>query len=364
MSGPIRLLVVDDSVVVRSLLTRLIEQEDDLTLASTAVDGRQAVEKVRAMDFDVVILDVEMPVMTGVEALVEIRKIKPDLPVVMFSNLTKTGAMTTLEALSLGARDYAPKPQGMDSTSAFGQIRSELFAKIRQAHQIQQMRFGRSNVGTVASVRKAVTNESPRVSVQHRAEAIVLGASTGGPVAVETVLKAITRPLPVPMLIVQHMPPVFTKALAERLDKMVTSTVVEGEHGMKLEAGTVYIAPGGKHMEVERHPVKGIRIITNERPLINGCRPSVEPLYSSAIDVFESRLAAVMLTGVGRDGSDGAARIHANGCPVIVQDEATSVVWGMPGAIAQDGHATDVLPLDEIGGAILDLKLSGLAVAQ
>ncbi len=368
MTGKIRILAVDDSLVVRSLLSRLIEAEPDLELASTASDGRRGVEKVTSVKPDVVVLDVEMPIMNGVEALVEIRKIDPELPVIMFSNLTRTGAATTLEALALGAKDYAPKPQGSnDAVEAFEQIRRDLFPKIRQAHQIRQMRAQRraewSNGSSRQDPARRATDAPRSTAVRSTAasstiDAVVLGASTGGPVALETVLRSIAQPLPVPLIVVQHMPAVFTKALADRLDTKVSSTVVEAEHGQRLEAGTCYIAPGGKHLRLERHPVHGVRSVTNEEPPINGCRPSVEPLFESAAQVYGARLAAVMLTGVGRDGSTGAATIAANGSQVIVQDEETSVVWGMPGVIATNGHASDVLPIDDIGTAITRLRFS------
>lgn len=367
--GLIRILAVDDSLVVRSLLSRLIEAEPDLRLASTASDGRRGVEKVASVKPDVVVLDVEMPVMTGVEALVEIRKIDPDLPVIMFSNLTQTGAATTLEALSLGAKDYSPKPQGSgDPAEAFEQIRSDLFPKIRQAHQIRSMRAKRrsewsANATSATPQRRssevgnaAPTTRAPRAT--RTIEAVVLGASTGGPVALETVLRSITQPLPVPLLVVQHMPAVFTKALADRLDAKVPTKVVEAEAGMSLEPGHCYIAAGGSHMELESHSTKGVLIKTTAEPAINGCRPSVEPLFDTAAKIYGDRLAAVMLTGVGKDGSAGAATIAANGCQVIVQDEDTSVVWGMPGTIAQAGNATSILPIDDIGPAITQLKMA------
>ena len=370
MSGLIRILAVDDSLVVRSLLSRLIEAEPDLRLASTASDGRRGVEKVVSVKPDVVVLDVEMPVMSGVEALVEIRKIDPDLPVVMFSNLTRTGAATTLEALALGAKDYAPKPQGSgDAAESFDQIRRELFPKIRQVHQIREMKRQRraewSGACDAPKRARRVTDSSPATAGRSSSarttsvDAVVLGASTGGPVALESVLQSITTPLPVPMIVVQHMPAVFTKALADRLDTKVASKVVEAEHGQPMEAGTCYIAPGGLHLSLERHPTSGVCAVTSEDPAINGCRPSVEPLFASAASVYGNRLAAVMLTGVGKDGSEGAATIAANGSSVIVQDEETSVVWGMPGVIADNGHASAVLPVDEIGAAISNLKFSG-----
>lgn len=372
MSGSIGILAVDDSLVVRSLLSRLIDAEPDLHLMSTASDGRRAVEKVPSVKPDVVVLDVEMPVMDGLEALIEIRKIDPELPVIMFSNLTRSGAATTLEALANGAKDYAAKPQGSEgAVESFEQIRQDLFPKIRQAHQIRQLRAQRRAEWSSASssrqhetpiVRSTPDNARTSIgSATHTQpiEAIVLGASTGGPVALETLLRSLTVPLPVPMVIVQHMPAVFTKALADRLDTKVASTVVEAETGMPLQPGTCYIAPGGHHLEIVQSSSQGIRLRTNEDPAINGCRPSVEPLFASAASVYGHRLAAVMLTGIGKDGSVGAAIIADNGSPVIVQDEATSVVWGMPGAIAEAGHATSVLPIERIGGAIAELRLAG-----
>ncbi|MCP3856399.1 MAG: chemotaxis response regulator protein-glutamate methylesterase [Actinomycetia bacterium] len=352
MNTPARIVLVDDSVVIRGLLTKFIEAEPDLTVAGTAANGKLGVAQVGSLNPDLVVLDIEMPVMTGLEALVEIRRTNPSVPIVMFSTLTESGAASTVTALARGASDYATKPTGSSNIAdAMRQVQADLIAKIRALVTSRQRSQAQAS-------QKPVVMRKP-FSARVNLNALVLGCSTGGPVALETVLRSITTALPIPLFVVQHMPATFTRALADRLDAKVASRVVEAEQGMIAEPGTCYIAPGGFHMELRKSSMVETTINITDTPPINSCKPSVDTLFSSAAKIYGKNLGSVMLTGMGHDGLDGTREIAKLGCPVIAQDEATSVVWGMPGAITTAGLSTEVLPLDRIG-----LRMSDLAQAS
>ncbi len=347
MSGNAKILLVDDSAVIRGLLTKLIDGQPGMEVLSTAANGKIGVEKTRSMNPDLVVLDIEMPVMTGLEAVVEIRKTNPKTPIVMFSTLTEKGAAAALNALELGASDYATKPRRSGSMSAaLEEVKDELVSKISAL------------VGPRAGARPAAFGSAParpnRQAVNTQPSAVVVGSSTGGPHALETMLTAIKQPLPVPMFITQHMPETFTRVLAERLNTKCASTVYEAEAGMVAEPGHCYIAPGGFHMALEK---KGTAVAMKllSTPPVNSCRPSVEPMFETAAAIYGKRLMAVMLTGMGADGLEGSRQIADLGSPVVVQDEATSVVWGMPGAVAKAGLASEILSLAEIGPRVAQL---------
>ncbi|MEM1332253.1 MAG: chemotaxis response regulator protein-glutamate methylesterase [Actinomycetota bacterium] len=369
MSGPARILLCDDSVVIRGLLSKFIDAEDDLEVVGTAANGRIGVQKVASLQPDLLVLDVEMPEMNGLDALREIRPAHPDLPIIMFSTLTGRGASITLDALSAGASDYATKPSTTDGAlDALTQVRSELIVKIRALlgsrapgdRRFDRRPAARSSPGAAARS-TAATGDSPsavRLRTMGRPtptpQAVVVGSSTGGPVALEQVLTAISTPLPVPMFVVQHMPEKFTKALADRLDKKSIHTVVEVDRPMTAEPGNVYVAAGGRHLRLAKAGA-AVRAQPVDDPPVNSCRPSVDPLFESAAAIFGSHTLAVMLTGMGADGTDGTRTLASRGAPVIAQDEATSTVWGMPGSVVGAGLATEVLPLAQIGGRIAQL---------
>lgn len=347
-----KILLVDDSAVIRGLLTKLIDGQPGLDVVGTASNGKMGVEKVRALDPDLVVLDIEMPVMTGLEAVVEIRKTNKNVPIVMFSTLTEVGADAAITALELGASDYATKPQSSGSmVKALEAVKDDLVAKI---NALVPAAKGRAAAAANRSAGAKPAPVRPRKKVAAMGvgpAAVVVGSSTGGPTALESFLGGLGQPLPVPMFIAQHMPKTFTAVLAKRLNANVSSTVVEATDGMIPQPGWCYIAPGGRHMALTSED-KVKKIVVNDEPPINSCRPSVEPLFETAADVYGPRLVAVMLTGMGADGVDGTAKIASLGCPVIVQDEATSVVWGMPGAVAKAGLANEILPLDDLGPRI------------
>ncbi|MEM8747193.1 MAG: chemotaxis response regulator protein-glutamate methylesterase [Actinomycetota bacterium] len=359
MSAPAKILLVDDSIVIRGMLSRFIDAESDLEVVSTAANGSIGVQKVDKYRPDLVVLDVEMPVMTGLEALKAIRQNHPTLPIIMFSTLTGRGATTTLDALSAGASDYALKPTASGATSdALNQVRDELITKIRALVGARRSRAtARPATRSTPSASHAPVSYAQRSSQRASVDAVVIGSSTGGPAALERVLHDIERPLDVPAFIVQHMPENFTRALAERLDRKTVHRVVEAEPGMTAEPGTFYVAAGGRHLRLRKRSVSVV-LEVYDAPPINSCRPSVDPLFSSAAEIYGRHALTVMLTGMGADGTDGTRRLADAGADVLAQDEATSTVWGMPRSVVEAGLATEILPLDAIGPRIASLVMS------
>ncbi len=363
---PIRVLIVDDTVVVRRLVSEVLGGFDDIEVVGTASHGRLALQQIPLTRPDVVTLDIEMPVMDGLRTLGEIRKQWPDLPVIMFSSLTERGATATLDALALGANDYVTKPSATrDRESALNAVRASLVPLVRLwgrprrgGRLVDQPLAPRAAAPTtqdLAASRAARVPAAPVVMVPTETRpplAVVIGVSTGGPQALTQVLPKLPRELKVPVVVVQHMPPVFTKMLAERLDAQCLVTVVEAENGMLLKPGHVYLAAGGHHLRLEQRG-DGVVCVLDDSPPENSCRPSVDVTMRSAREVWGSRTLAVMLTGMGLDGLLGVRGLKEVGARVIAQDEATSVVWGMPGAVAKEGLADHVLPLGQIGAAVV-----------
>jgi two-component system, chemotaxis family, protein-glutamate methylesterase/glutaminase len=345
--GGIRVLVVDDSVVIRKVLTEALSTDAEIEVVGSAADGSIALSKIPLVTPDLLTLDVEMPGMSGLETLVEIRKLYPKLPVIMFSTLTERGAATTLEALSLGASDWVTKPQSSANVEETrGRIRSELIPKVKEL-----CRRNRKPVSIPWP--SSVLSKKPlrKAAAAGRVEVVAIGTSTGGPNALAALLPALKSDFCVPIVIVQHMPPLFTRLLAERLNKQSAISVHEGAKGEVLKAGHVWIAPGDYHMRVARAE-ESVRLSMNQEPPQNSCRPSVDVLFESVAEVYGANALAVVLTGMGSDGLRGAERIREAGGQVIVQDEASSVVWGMPGAVATAGLAEGVYPLNQIAGEL------------
>lgn len=378
----IRVLVVDDSLIVRRIITQSLAGLDDITVIGQAADGAAALEQIEALSPDLVTLDIEMPVMDGIEAMRHIKARWPRLPVIMFSTLTERGAAMTLEALMAGARDYVTKPTNSAGLAeSMTQVQSELGSRIRalapRASTVQPAPAPRTPAarpttrGTTGSVRPPARPASPaspaasigssgpgsadpsplvRQASSARIDALVVGSSTGGPDALMTVLSALPGDLPVPVLVVQHMPALFTRTFAERLDRSCALQVVEATDEQPVRAGTVYIAPGDFHMETTGGALPHIRL-TQSAPE-NFCRPAVDVLFRSAACYGQHALGLV-LTGMGSDGARGAAALVDAGAEVYVQDEATSVVWGMPRAVAEAGLASRELALPAIAPALL-----------
>jgi two-component system chemotaxis response regulator CheB len=346
----IRVLIVDDSVVIRKIVADVLSSDSEIEVAGTAANGRICLAKIPQVNPDLITLDVEMPDMNGLDCLVAIRKLYPKLPVIMFSTLTERGAATTIEALARGASDYVTKPANVGSVGAAIQnLKTQLIPKIK-------MFCGRVAAVTPASL-PARKLGPPPVPSQPRStggpiDVVAIGVSTGGPNALMQLLPELPADFPVPIVIVQHMPPLFTRLLADRLNGQSHLTVREALPGSVVRPGEIWIAPGDWHMEVERRG-GSVYLHTQQGPPENSCRPAVDVLFRSVARVYGSKVLGVILTGMGQDGLRGSREIHAAGGTVFAQDEATSVVWGMPGFVAQDGIASRVLPLPQIAAEIV-----------
>ena len=343
----IRILVVDDSVVIRKLLSETLSGDRALEVVATASDGRIALAKIPQLKPDLITLDIEMPVMDGLETLAAVRKLYPKLPVIMFSTLTEHGAAATLDALALGASDYATKPSNTGSPAvAIERIRAELIPKIKALCGVAPLKLL-----PLPGSRPAV---KVRVKSNPRIEIVAIGTSTGGPNALAEVLPRIPNGFPVPIVVVQHMPPIFTRLLAERLASRSAIPVEEGRAGEILSPGHAWIAPGNFHMKVIRAGLTP-RLNLNQGPPENSCRPAVDVLFRSVAAAYGANVLGVVMTGMGSDGMRGGKEIVAAGGNVIAQDEASSVVWGMPGAAANAGICAAILPLDQIAPKLVRL---------
>jgi two-component system chemotaxis response regulator CheB len=338
----IRILVVDDSAVVRKLLSDTLRADPELQIIGTASDGRTAISKVETLKPDVVTLDVEMPVMNGLEALRALRTLHPRLPIIMFSTLTERGALATLDALSLGASDYVTKPANAASIeAAVASVRRDLIPKIR-ALVSQRMKEA-----PAASIKKP----APVPRLQLPIGIVAIGTSTGGPNALAELLPRIPKTFPVPIVIVQHMPPIFTRFLAERLAKGCELQLAEAQAGAELLPGQAWIAPGDFHLTVARAGLRA-RLELNQGPHEHSCRPAVDVLFRSVAATYGARALGVVMTGMGKDGVLGAQQIRESGGAILVQDQASSVVWGMPGLVHEAGYDDGVYPLDQLAGEI------------
>lgn len=374
------MLVVDDSVVVRRLVTDSLSRDPDIEVVGFASNGRISLAKVEQLAPDLVTMDIEMPEMNGIEAVRALRRNRHTMPIIMFSTLTERGASATLDALVAGATDYVTKPANVGSVQeSLDRVASELIPKIKALVPHRPGAAGalppvagapgpgagaapagavapRTRIGAGAPAgpapvassaharRPVVTRAAP---APHPVSAVIIGSSTGGPEALSKVIGALSAPPSVPVLVVQHMPPVFTRQLAARLDRLGPATVVEAADGDLLQPGTVYIAPGDHHLELSRSAGQ-LRVKLTDGPPVNFCRPAVDVLFRSAVRELGGQLLALVLTGMGADGRTGCEDVVGAGGTVVVQDEPTSVVWGMPGAVATAGFAHRVLPLGEV----------------
>jgi two-component system, chemotaxis family, protein-glutamate methylesterase/glutaminase len=356
----IRVLIVDDSSVVRRFLSDAIAASPALEVVGTASHGALAVQKVALLNPQVVTMDVDMPEMSGLQALAAIRRTNPRLPIIMVSALTERGAAVTLEALSLGATDYVTKPSTLSGTGA---SQKEEFVKDLL---VKIIALGGSRLAPrpppdgALSARRAVRPSPPTAG---RIDVVAIGVSTGGPNALAELIPALPADLPVPILVVQHMPPLFTRLLAERLDGKARLQVKEGAAGDLLAPGMAFIAPGNHHMVVERSG-SGYTLGLNQDLPENSCRPAVDVLFRSVSGCFGPAVLAVVMTGMGQDGLRGATVIRDQGGRVLVQDEKTSVVWGMPGYVAEAGLADQILPLEQLASAIVRCARQGRPAGQ
>ncbi|MBI5746051.1 MAG: chemotaxis response regulator protein-glutamate methylesterase [Nitrospirae bacterium] len=345
INEPIRVLIVDDSAVVRRAVSDALSSDPEIAVVGTASNGIIAIQRISQLNPDVIILDIEMPEMDGFGVLRVLRANCPKIRTIMFSSLTQRGAVQTIEALSLGANDYIAKPacithQGYKDI--LKGVASELIPKIKQfsqgvGYRVQGTGYTPYPLHPVLSV--------PRV--------VAIGISTGGPEALSRLIPVLPKGFPVPIMIVQHMPPIFTKLLAERLNTISDLRVIEGHEGVEPEPGVVYIAPGDFHMTLQ-HRGDGAVISLNQGPPENFCRPAVDALFRSVAKVYGPNALGIIMTGMGQDGYKGVMDMKKQGALVFAQDQASSVVWGMPSAVINGGFADCVLPLDQISSAIDD----------
>ena len=356
----IRVMVVDDAVVVRGLFSRWVGEEPDLEVCAALRTGREAVNQLERVDPDVVVLDIDMPELDGIAALPLLLEKRRDLVVIMASTLTRRNAEISLKALALGAADYIPKPESNREVTGSPTFRRELIEKIRTLGlRAKRLRMGRvaspslqpaahpAAVSHSGLVLRPMPLTAPRV--------LLIGCSTGGPQALNAIVAKIGSVIDrAPVLITQHMPPTFTTILAEHLARVAKRPVREAREGEEVNAGTIYLAPGNRHMSVARRD--GFAVIAlGDGPPVNFCRPAVDPLFASAAEVWGPKVLGLVLTGMGSDGLRGAQAIAAAGGAILAQDEASSVVWGMPGQVAHAGLCSGVLPLNEIAPRLVRL---------
>ncbi|MEH6952444.1 chemotaxis response regulator protein-glutamate methylesterase [Nitrobacter sp. NHB1] len=360
---PLRVMVVDDSVVIRGLISRWIEAEPDMVVAASLRTGLDAVNQVERANPDVVVLDIEMPELDGISALPQLLAKKRNLIVIMASTLTRRNAEVSFKALSLGAADYIPKPESTREIAAADIFKHDLIQKIR--HLAAKRRRPAAVVSPPLAPREQGPRSIPAAPAHpapalrpfstHAPRALLIGSSTGGPQALMTLVAGIGPVIDrYPVLITQHMPPTFTTILAEHLARAAGRPAHEGVDEETVKPGQIYLAPGGRHMRLARKGA-GAVIALDDGAAVNFCKPAVDPLFTSAIDVWQGDVLAVILTGMGSDGMRGGQQIVAAGGNVIAQDEASSVVWGMPGAAAQAGICAAVLPLQLIAPKLVRL---------
>lgn len=373
-AGPLRVMIVDDSVVIRGLISRWIGAEHDMEVAASLRTGLEAVNQIERINPDVAVLDIEMPELDGLSALPQLLAKKRDLVIIMASTLTRRNAEISFKALSLGAADYIPKPESTREASAADIFHHDLIQKIRHlGARLRRKAAVASPPLAPASPAPAARGPVARPAVPAPAPAVhapssgplstrpfstqapkvlLIGSSTGGP---QALMSLVTELGPVidrfPVLITQHMPPTFTTILAEHLARSSRRPASEAVDGEPVKAGRIYLAPGGKHMRVVRSGADAA-ISLDDGPAVNFCKPAVDPLFTSAIDVWHGNILSVILTGMGSDGMRGGKDIVAAGGSVIAQDEASSVVWGMPGAAANAGICAAILPLNQIGAKV------------
>lgn len=353
---PIEVMIVDDSLVVRGFLTRFLEENEHLKIVKSVVNGKQALEAVERRKFDLIILDIEMPEMDGLTALPLILEKDPDVSVMIASTLSTRNAEVTLKALRLGAIECLAKPSSTTAMVGTEDFKKDLVLKAEQLGlRTRKMRTAREGQRDVQDIASSEAVEAPSFALADSPErpggfdVIAIGSSTGGPNALVKLFEGLERKAPrVPIFVTQHMPEKFTSVLAENLSKRTGFTCKEAEDGERVLPGNVYIAPGGYHMLTKR--VGGhVEISLNQDKPENFCRPSVDPMLRSIIDVYQAEnVLGVILTGMGNDGQAGCEMLAKNGGIVWAQDKETSVVWGMPGAVANAGLCTKVLPLDGI----------------
>lgn len=352
-SRPLRVLVVDDSAIYRKAVRELLEKTPDVEVVGVAANGKIALQKIEQLKPDLLTLDIEMPEMDGIEVLKHLQQNKIDVAAIMLSAFTEEGAKRTTDAVNLGAFDFVLKPQGSNAQESIGKLRRELLPKI------EAFRINYLLTHPTSSSSKLEFVDAPAERWSGPTELIVIGVSTGGPASLTKVLPRIPKNFGLPILIVQHMPPIFTKSLAEDLDKKCQLEVREAAAGDKVRPGQILIAPGGKQMKIERED-HGVFVRITDDPPERSCRPSADYLFRSAAEVYGGSVTAVIMTGMGDDGTEGCRLLKRRGAKVIAQDEASCVVYGMPRQVAEAGLADIVCTLTRIPDMIQRAETSGV----
>ncbi|OCC16487.1 Chemotaxis response regulator protein-glutamate methylesterase CheB [Dissulfuribacter thermophilus] len=365
----IKVLIVDDSIIFRRILQDTLQKNPRIKVIGTAENGVEAIKLIRTLRPDVVVLDVEMPQKDGIETLDELKRLRLQVGIIMFSTLTTQGAKITLEALSKGAFDFVQKPTG---TRAFSEsqkkIEQELIPKIIACADFMNRKGGLRRtppstktvnqksrpIPSALKTQTILNRVTDLRKMAQRPEAVAIGVSTGGPNALSEVIPKFPANFRLPIFLVQHMPPVFTKQLADRLNSKSKLLVKEAENGELVKPGTVYIAPGDFHMKIIRNDSNHLVRLSQDPP-VNSCRPAVDPLFESLADAYRGRVVGVVMTGMGQDGTNGCRVLKAKGAYIIAQDEETSVVYGMPRFVVEAGLADKICPLDMITQSILEI---------
>ena len=346
----VKILVADDSALIRNILVDILKNEEFIDTISIARNGKECIDKALILQPDIITLDIEMPIMDGISALEELIKIKPSPIVIMLSSFTTKGAETTIKALELGATDFITKPKGIFFQQNINTLKTELITKIKDLSG-SKYKYKQNNTITFPIYNQARRESLP--DFKNIKYLVGIGTSTGGPRALQDVITKLPENLPGAVFIVQHMPPVFTKSLADRLNGISNIRVKEAENGENVKAGYVYIAPGDYHMEIIHEDKEGYKIITSQKPLVNGHRPSVDVMMDSLSKLKNERIIAVIMTGMGSDGADGIKKIKNVGGMTIAQSEETCVVYGMPKAAVATNAIDVILPLEDITKQIL-----------
>jgi two-component system chemotaxis response regulator CheB len=354
--GPIRVMVVDDSMVIRGLLTRSLETDPAIKVVVSAGNGKAALDAIAKNDVDVVVLDIEMPIMDGMTALPQLIAARPYVQVIMASTLTLKGASISMKALSMGAADYVPKPTSTSQINSAEDFKVDLITKVKNWGAVARRRRGSMPVGTTVPAAAAPVPRKLyggaevklRQAGTGKPECLVIGSSTGGPQALFKVFQMLGPITHLPVFVTQHMPATFTTILAEHIAQASGTPAAEAKDGEPVVNGRIYVAPGDFHMVVMVENGRKVMRI-NKNPPENFCRPAVDPMLRSITKIYGNKILFCMLTGMGQDGLRGARDLVDNGGTVIAQDEATSVVWGMPGAVSTAGLCSAVLPLSDIG---------------
>lgn len=350
----IQVLLVDDSAVIRGMLRRWLEESPYIQVVGSAANGEVAIREAKTLKPDVIILDIEMPVMDGIEALPQLKSVLPDTHVIMASTLTTRNAEISLRAMRLGATDYIPKPESRTEMTSGTSFKEAITEKVIALGNARRQRLGKGVIGAPKPAPRPVqaqTARQPR-AVAAKPDIVAIGASTGGPQALFTVFENLPGSFQLPIVITQHMPATFTAILAGHIAKVSGRPCKEAQDGDAIQAGHVYVAPGGYHMLIAGSAARPV-IELSDGPEENFCKPAVDPMFRSVAKVFGNRALSVILTGMGSDGCEGAGVMQAAGARVLVQDEATSTVWGMPGAANRAGYADETLPIERMADAVI-----------